>query len=247
MSPAQDKYFKTLKIDKNETAKLRRALHRAYELRTFEIEHYWKRATYFWGFQVAIFAAFGLLWREISGSTGSKSDWTPVAVLLCGLGVLTALSNLLSAKGSRFWQKNWERHIDALERCVEGNLHKTIWLREGKVSLSVSRLNEALAWSIIAFWVLLFIYLEAELSGPPLSTWLKPDQHGFVGALIALALVGLGTFFLLKTRTDLIGTLPNDAGDHGSPIQVSPWTGKVSERGAPAFVLRFAPDEERAE
>jgi len=95
MSPAERKarYLHTLNIEESDTDKLQRALNRAYELRTFEIEHYWKRATYFWGFQVAIFAAFGLLWRELVGS-GSGSDWTPVAVLLCGLGILTAFANL---------------------------------------------------------------------------------------------------------------------------------------------------------
>jgi hypothetical protein len=244
MRPTQEKYFQTLKIGETETAKLRRALHRAYQLRTFEIEHYWKRATYFWGFQIVIFAAFGLLWREISDH---NSNWLPVAVLLCGLGVLTAVSNLLSAKGSRFWQKNWERHIDALETCVEGNLHKTIWLREGKVSFSVSRLNEALACSITAFWMLLFTYLEVELFGLPVSAWLKPDRYGFVSAVIALIFVGLGTVSLLSKRTDLMGTFPNATGDHGSPIRVSMWTGKVSERGTPTFVLRYAPDEEPTE
>ena len=50
---------------------------RAYALRNFEIEHYWKRATYFWAFQVAIFAAFGLLWKH-----PDASDWGPITVAL---------------------------------------------------------------------------------------------------------------------------------------------------------------------
>jgi hypothetical protein len=63
----QTQYLGTLGFydGSQETAKrLAAALTRAYLLRDFEIEHYWKPATYFWAFQVAIFAAFGLLWRE---------------------------------------------------------------------------------------------------------------------------------------------------------------------------------------
>jgi hypothetical protein len=249
MSPARRKYLRTLNIEENDnvnTVKLRRALHRAYELRTFEIEHYWKRATYFWGFQIAIFAAFGLLWRELAGSTsGSASVWNPVAILLGGLGVLTAVANLLSARGSRFWQKNWERHIDALEREVEGNLHKTIWLRGGKVSFSVSRLNEALAWNLIVFWGLLFIYLGLKSTGTSMSAWLEAD-HSMLWFLLTALLVAVGIVFLLSKRTDLLGTFPNAQGGSGSAITVSRWTGKVSERDGPSFVLRYAPDEEGA-
>jgi hypothetical protein len=56
------------------------ALNRAYELRTLEIEHYWKHGTYFWGFQVAIFAAFGLLWND-----APKSGWHSITVGLAAL------------------------------------------------------------------------------------------------------------------------------------------------------------------
>jgi hypothetical protein len=249
ISPGRRKYLRTLNIEENDsvsTVKLRRALHRAYELRTFEIEHYWKRATYFWGFQIAIFAAFGLLWRELAGSgSASASAWNPVAVLLCGLGVITAVANLLSAWGSRFWQKNWEKHIDALEKEVEGNLHKTIWLREGKVSFSVSRLNEALAWSLILFWGLLFIYLGLKSTASSMPAWLEADRSLLWFSLITL-LVAAGIVFLLSKRTDLLGTFPNAQGGPGSPIVVSRWTGKVSERDGPSYVLRNAPDEEDA-
>jgi len=239
ISPAQRRYLHTLNIQENDTDKLRQALNRAYELRTFEIEHYWKRATYFWGFQVAIFAAFGFMWR----ADGNPSGWNPVAVLLCGLGVLTAVANLLSAWASRFWQKNWERHIDALEREVEGNLHKTIWLQEGKVSFSVSRLNEAVASSLIVFWSLLFSYLVLKTTGWSMPMWLETHRYESWCALIFI-LVGAGIVFLCSKRTDLHGTFPNDEGQHGARITVNRCTGKVSERRAPIFVLRYAPDEE---
>jgi hypothetical protein len=135
MSELRTQYFGTLGFTESETTKLKAALKRAYELRNFEIEHYWKRATYFWAFQVAIFAAFGLLWKDlatgpvtVAGSVPVANPWGPVTVALAGLGILTAVANALSARGSTFWQNNWEKHIDMLENEIEGRLYKTVWL-----------------------------------------------------------------------------------------------------------------------
>src|ERR1700730_11367241 len=126
MTRLRERYLNTLGLagmDQATVNKRRKALNRAYQLRTFEIEHYWKRATYFWGFQIAIFAAFGLLWR----ADGQQNQWGLITVALSGLGVMTAVANSLSASGSKFWHRNWERHIDILEDEVEGRLYKTIW------------------------------------------------------------------------------------------------------------------------
>jgi hypothetical protein len=116
VSERRDQYFRTLNLLDRSGDAAKAALKRAYELRNFEIEHYWKRATYFWAFQVAIFAAFGLLWKE---ETGTKPGTNPVIVVPAGLGILMALANALSARGSRFWQNNWEKHIDILEDEID--------------------------------------------------------------------------------------------------------------------------------
>jgi hypothetical protein len=60
----EHRYFHTLGIVVSEKPRLEAALTRAYRLRDFEIEHYWKRGTYFWTLQGAIFIALGVLWRE---------------------------------------------------------------------------------------------------------------------------------------------------------------------------------------
>ncbi len=125
MSELRNRYLRTLGLDSAETEKRRLALKRACERRDFEIEHYWKRATYFWAFQVAIFAAFGLLWGRPGAAAG---DWSPITILLAALGILTAVTNALSVRGSGFWQQNWESHIDMLENEFEGSLYKTVWL-----------------------------------------------------------------------------------------------------------------------
>jgi hypothetical protein len=149
MSALRDRCFNTLGFAPGDLSKRERALNRAYQLRTFEIEHYWKRSTYFWDFQIAIFAAFGLLWKA-----DQPNQWGLITVALSGLGVMTAVANSLSASGSKFWHRNWERHIDMLEDDVEGRLYKIIWLPEGKTNFSVSNVNLRLSYLMIAFWIL---------------------------------------------------------------------------------------------
>ncbi|MGB1182502.1 MAG: hypothetical protein ACPG4I_03720 [Candidatus Puniceispirillaceae bacterium] len=57
----QKKYFKAVFGDenpKNNKKKIEAALHRAHEVRQFEICLYWQRSLFFWGFILALFGAF---------------------------------------------------------------------------------------------------------------------------------------------------------------------------------------------
>jgi|GEM_PF-6946029 len=149
MKPLREIYFEQLGIDPvspYDRKRRKAALKRAYELRNFEIEHYWKRATYFWGYQAGIFAAFGLL---LSGKAGG---FYLLAVPVAFIGFFTALANLLAGQGSKFWQENWEKHIDMLEDEFEGRLHKTVWSGARCCNQSVSKINRNLGWAFLCFW-----------------------------------------------------------------------------------------------
>jgi hypothetical protein len=207
-----DLYNNTLEIagpTPDQKLKRKRALQRAYQQRTFEIEHYWKRAGYFWGFQLAIFAAFGLIWKDVGG----PQQWGPLALALSSLGIVTALANWLSALGSKFWQENWEKHIDMLENEFEGRLYKTVWLSDGKRQYSVSKVNLALSGYFIMFWVILFIYVACRFLDLHLSThlsWLGTPRTLYV--VLFSCLWGLGSIWLLSRTTTLNGKIPTTDG-----------------------------------
>jgi hypothetical protein len=263
----RDRYFRTLELDRSGAAakpRLEAALARAHKNRDFEIEHYWRRATYFWAFQVAIFAAFGFLWR---GSEPILHEWGPIILALAGLGILTAVANALSARGSRFWQENWETHIDMLEDEIEGRLYKTVWLDRGKVSFSVSRVNQYLIYYFIVFWALLALFVAWRYACPPkrengslvvyADTFTKAGTDDR-GAAVAVFVVGLlvivGIVLLLGQTTDLSrGTLPKADSFPGEKVrQCWPklrwpklrWRKRICGAGCQApFIRRKAPDE----
>lgn len=167
------------------------ALSRAYELRSFEIELVWKRATYFFLSQAAVFAAFGYTLR----------DMVTIGLVIPGslavLGLATAWFGALSSIGSRFWQQNWEHHIDLLESELEGDLHKTVMKKAGQLSFSVSRSQMSLAFTLVLFWlgICCFVALRALLEEcPTLHGW--PFALALLGILAIVALV-LGVLALL--------------------------------------------------
>ncbi|MBX3594278.1 hypothetical protein [Sphingomonas sp.] len=150
MSSSIDAYWDALGLRSGRGAKARReaALKRAYELRSFEIELFWKRATFFFAAQVAMFAALAVAMRDPAAFN--------LAVLpIAAIGVLTSWLGWLSAQGAKFWQENWERHIDALEDEFEGSLHKIVWTGAGAARFSVSRAQIAQSLCLLIFWLVL--------------------------------------------------------------------------------------------
>jgi hypothetical protein len=183
------------------------ALKRSHEIRQFEIELYWKRATYFWVLQAAVFTALGLIWKD-----DAKQIPEIVPVALAALGLLTAAAGWFSAQGSKFWQENWERHIDMLEDEFEGKLHKTAWVGEMGVRWSVSNINDRLILFFVAFWLLVF----GVVSFTAVPDWsfcftLSKSEMDFtqMGVIILTLLSGTGLYWLYEQKSKLRGSKAN--------------------------------------
>jgi hypothetical protein len=194
MGAAQEVYRETLGLlGPGKGIARETALSRAHQIRQFEIELYWKRANYFWLLQAAVFAAVGLTWRADS----SLPPFLPVA--LSSLGILTALGGWLATLGSRFWQRNWEHHIDMLEGEFEGQLYKTVYVEKDGVRWSLSGISEGLAFWFMVFWCFLF-FAAASHANP---NWnLNPHDLAKPNYIEAIT-IGLGAttaFAVLRLR-----------------------------------------------
>lgn len=137
-------------------AKQSKALTHALDIRKFEIDLYWKRATYFWAFIAATFTGYFAL--SNNSNANSKN-----LVLVCFLGFLFSMSWYLVNRGSKFWQDNWERHVDYLEDDIIGPLYKIAKNPEScyickpmqEYPFSVSKINLLLSIAVTIIWLAL--------------------------------------------------------------------------------------------
>lgn len=185
---ATSEYYRRLALPGNRGGPAHKAaLERAHDLRKFEIENYWKRSSYFWGFQLVAFGALAL--------SAEEGRFNPSIVLIVAvLGALAALTALLSAKGSKFWQENWEAHVDYLEAELEGRLHTTALVDE-RISFSVSRVNERFLELLLVGWVIAFVAAALAAVFPNLMQ-LDQRSAAAIQILVAAAAFSGGALWL---------------------------------------------------
>jgi hypothetical protein len=139
-----------------------KALQFALDTRKFEIELYWKRATYFWTFIGATLAGYLVI-----QTAKDFPDKQYFSVILGCLGFLFSFAWHCVNRGSKQWQENWENHVDLLEDSVIGPLYKTVLRRReaknvkeyivnvvtGPFPISVSGINQIISIYVVALWL----------------------------------------------------------------------------------------------
>lgn len=155
------------------------ALKQALDIRKFEIELYWKRATYFWTFIGATMAGF------ITIQASSAQNKQDLSVILSCLGMVFSFAWVCVNRGSKFWQENWEKHVDVLEDKVTGPLYKIVMSRNsmsknsekaihlitGPSSISVSKINQIISLYVFVLWILLLLYSLPEFGIDKSINW----------------------------------------------------------------------------
>lgn len=171
------------------------ALEHALSTRKFEIELYWKRASYFWTFIGAALAGF------IAVQASSSNNKTHLSLLLSCLGLVFSFSWLLANRGSKHWQENWENHVDMLEDPVTGPLYKVILTRRppngaleridhlltGPSAFSVSKINQIISLFMTAIWIILLAHSLPAFSLHAPINWIYALEVG--AAVCACALI----------------------------------------------------------
>jgi len=126
----------------------------AAETRRFEIERFWQRSLFFWGFIGAAFIAYAALAKD------KPADPLLPFIVAC-FGVVSSVAWTLQNRGSKYWQEAWEDKIKAVEFDVLGaevfsNIepvrNRHIW---GAARYSVSKLAVALSDFTLLVWLVL--------------------------------------------------------------------------------------------
>ncbi|MEZ9819686.1 hypothetical protein AB4238_03520 [Shewanella sp. 10N.286.45.A1] len=133
--------------------KAERAFEKAWATRNFEIEMYWKRATYFWAFIASTFVGYFALISSANYVKPDPFNHVEVYFLIC-IGFVLSLAWHLTNIGSKSWQRHWEVHVDLLEDAFTGPLYKTVYPQQ---TFSVSKINELVSLMFVFIWFLLGI------------------------------------------------------------------------------------------
>lgn len=124
------------------------------QIRNFEIELFWKRSIFFWGFIASAFVGYAAL----------RSRSANLALLVVCFGMVCSCAWALLNRGSKYWQESWETKVERFELPVTGKLfaeeepiqyHKGCWLHARKYS--VSKLSIALSDYVFLLWLALVV------------------------------------------------------------------------------------------
>jgi len=122
------------------------------QTRNFEIDLFWKRSLFFWGFISAAFVGYAAL---------RQSD---LRIVVACFGMICSCAWTLVNRGSKYWQENWETKVERFEDPITGALfvqeelpqsYKGWWLRGRQYS--VSKLAIALSDYVFLLWVAIVV------------------------------------------------------------------------------------------
>lgn len=159
---------------------------KAWEAKNFEIEHYWKRANYFWAFQVASFAGY----FTFISSKGYENNPQVLYFISC-IGFFTCLAWIFINLGSKTWQRHWEIHVDMLENDITGPLYKIV---TSPKTYSVSKINEIVSRFIATIWFVLGIKYFQENITFKYTSWQNVDIQVWICSISLLYFISAMTF-----------------------------------------------------
>jgi hypothetical protein len=191
------------------------ALKEALDIRKFEIELYWKRATYYWAFVATIFAGFFLL-----NTKGEGKNIDEMKLIVASLGFLFTFGWYLNNRGSKYWQINWEKHVELLEDQYLGSLYKTVLSYKNMkrrhifeaYPFSVSRINQILSLYVCLVWLVILGYVGSNFLNVK-EIILCDKIYRWIYVIIITGLLALFIGFLLckgKSRIGNIYTIDKD-------------------------------------
>ncbi len=189
--------------------KLEEAFKIALDTRKFEIELYWKRTGYFVLFIGAVFVGYyNIINTAEEGISKYQNEW--LLLLLPALGFLLSLLWYMANRGSKFWQENWEAHIEELSTHLGVPIFDIIKRREHSIRnlmqeypFSVSKVNQMVSLIITFTWLLMLckeIGVSKLLENIPFFDCYKVLAGGIVIMLSFLIIICCKGFAAKESR-----------------------------------------------
>lgn len=175
--------------------KIAKALEIAWDTRDFEIKRYWQRATYYWAFITSIFIAY----VYVLNSSNLFVHHNLVLFLVILIGCVFSLAWVLTNISSKFWQNNWEYHINFLESEISGIVYGTLlYKKDRKFHPSISKINFAASCIILLVWITLLTHnlFWDYIKGLPILKFIL--SHAIQGKIIIILILGFLSYVFYK-------------------------------------------------
>ena len=167
--------------------------------RNFEIELFWRRSLFFWGFIAAAFIGYATLSDELSFSS----------LALAGFGFVCSLVWTLGNRGSKFWASIWEEKVHRFQEEAIGEelfTHEVQIQEEYRwpwrpIRYGVSRLAMALSDYVCFLWFCIFLreFLR-QINSQHISNWYI-NQKTVLMCGFFVATIGYGIFVCINTKS----------------------------------------------
>lgn len=190
----KEEYIKCYKDDRIE-----QAFEIALETRKFEIELYWKRTAYFVLFIGAVFVAY---YSILSSEEVESKEHNLFPLCLSFLGYLLSLLWYTANRGSKYWQENWEHHIEELSTHLGIPVFGIIKCRKsenkitGSYPFSVSKVNQMVSIIIAIGWTLMFIKDTINLA----QCFDSKCQAAMYGIFICIVFISVSRYVVHKCK-----------------------------------------------
>jgi hypothetical protein len=199
-------------LTEKDISSIEKFLDKAYDIRKFEIEMYWKRATYFWGFIAVSYTLFVLL--NTSKINVEKKELATLQLLVTSLGLIFSYGWYIVNRGSKFWTKNWHEIIDFLEGLIKRPFHRLKMSSENSLlkvfshyRFSVTDTNLIISFFNFLVWVIITIATIIKLFDDIFYTDdIFKNINIYISTLTSLTIFAL-TFQrqIIKTRKIAVG------------------------------------------
>jgi SAM-dependent methyltransferase len=174
----------------NEAAK--KAFDIAHDNRKLEIQLFWQRSLFFWGFVAA----------ALVGYMASFKDKSPFTIVFALFGLVCSVVWSQGNRGSKYWQEYWEKKVNFFQHHVTGNIFYDrkptspgFWeMFEGR-RVSVSKLTMALSDFTVFLWACLCV-------GAVIKPEIIKAQQGWLSTALVLATLFYCLFFLRKSKSE---------------------------------------------
>lgn len=166
-----------------------RAFEIAHDNRKLEIQLFWQRSLFFWGFVAAALVGYGTSYVRAPG----------IAIILALFGLICSVIWAAGNRGSKYWQEYWEEKVSLYQHYVTGNIFYDREPKRPKLleiyaarRTSVSKLTMALSDYAVALWLVLVMHSLARRFDVGIGLEVK------TGALLFVLLTLAYCFVLLR-------------------------------------------------